>query len=67
MSSNVKGAPAAVCDPAFSVCDDLRAGLGEQSEVVAVMGRGYGPNTAAAIANAADLYVRAGEEGLPMN
>lgn len=62
---HVEGNRPMLLQAGFTVCDDLRAGSGERSEEVDLMGKGYGPNTAAAILNAAELNLCTGEERLP--
>jgi Protein of unknown function (DUF732) len=62
---NIEGHRESLLQVGFTVCDDLRAGLGERGEVVALMGRGYGPNTAAAVVNSAELDLCTTEENLP--
>ena len=62
---NTDGHHESLLKAGFTVCDDLRAGFGEQGEVVTLMGKGYGPNTAAAIVNSADMDLCTAEESLP--
>jgi hypothetical protein len=62
---HVEGSRPMLLQAGFTVCDDLRAGYGERSEEVNLMGKGYGPDTAAAIINAAEVNLCTGEERLP--
>ena len=62
---NIEGHHESLLKAGFTVCDDLRAGVGEQGEVVTLMGKGYGPNTAAAIVNGAEMDLCTAQENLP--
>jgi hypothetical protein len=62
---NIEGHRESLLSAGFTVCDDLRSGTGEQVEVAVLMGRGYGPNTAAAIVNGAEMDLCTAEENLP--